>query len=108
MTPALQKLLTEREGRAAGTLGATMTRSVHNRRRNAWIIAVSALVIAIGYGIANSSFRGEPLPLESWWMAAVAPGQVTPWLTPSLVLHEIGAGLPAFVIASAVTGALFL
>jgi len=41
-------------------------------------------------------------------MAVVTPGKVTPWLTPSLVLHEIGAGLPAFVIASAVTGALFL
>lgn len=83
-------------------------RNVRNTHRNAAVIAVSALALAIGFGAVNSSSGGEPLILESWWMAAVSPGQITPWLAPSLALHEIGGGLPAFVIASAVTGALFL
>jgi membrane-associated phospholipid phosphatase len=69
---------------------------------------LTALAVVIGFGVVNATHNGEPFTVDSDWMAAVLGGQLLPWLTPSLVLHEIGAGLPAFVIASAVTGALLL
>jgi len=70
--------------------------------------SLTALAVVIAFGAVNASHRGEPVAVDSEWMAAVLGGQLLPWLAPSLVLHEIGAGLPAFVIASAVTGALLL
>jgi membrane-associated phospholipid phosphatase len=82
--------------------------NISTSQRNAIIAGVTALAVVITFGVVNARFNGEPLTVDSGWMAAVLGGQLVPWLGPSLVLHEIGAGLPAFVIASAVTGALFL
>ncbi|MHA6668095.1 phosphatase PAP2 family protein [Homoserinimonas sp. A447] len=67
-----------------------------------------ALAIAVGFGAVNSgAYRGEPLPLDSAWMDTVGPGQPA-WVPPSVVLHEVGAGLPAFVLASIIAGTLLL
>jgi undecaprenyl-diphosphatase len=77
-------------------------------RRTAIAVGLTALAVVIAFGAVNATYGGEPLAVDSEWMAAVLGGQLLPWLAPSLVLHEIGAGLPAFVIASAVTGALLL
>src|SRR5690554_8075099 len=77
-------------------------------RRIAIAVGLTALAAVIAFGAVNAGHSGEPLGVDSEWMTAVRGGQLLPWLTPSLVLHEIGAGLPAFVIASAVTGALLL
>lgn len=83
-------------------------RSIRKSRTLAVTIAVTALTAAIGFGFINASYSGHPLAADAGWMAAVNPVQSTPWLAPSLFLHEVGAGLPAFVIVSVITGILFL
>ncbi|MHB1329915.1 MAG: phosphatase PAP2 family protein [Gemmatimonadales bacterium] len=66
------------------------------------------LAIAVGFGAVNGGvFRGEPLRVDTAWMETVAPAQPA-WLLPSMILHQIGFGLPAFAIASIIAGGLFL
>ena len=66
------------------------------------------LAIAVGFGAVNGITRGgEPVGIDVGWMAVVGPGQPA-WLLPSLVLHHVGFGVPAFIIASVVAGGLIL
>lgn len=81
---------------------------VRNSQRIAIVIGVTALALVIAFGAVNASYGGGPATVDSAWMATVIGERLLPWLAPSLVLHEIGAGMPAFVIASVITGALLL
>jgi undecaprenyl-diphosphatase len=66
------------------------------------------LVVAVAFGVIIAAvYRGEPLGADLQWMAAVGSDEHG-WLTPSLLFHEIGFGLPAFALACAVGGALLL
>lgn len=77
-------------------------------RRRSIVIGAAALVVAVAFGAINAAvFRGEPLSADLQWMATVGSAE-DGWLAPSLLLHEIGYGLPAFALACAVGGALFL
>lgn len=72
------------------------------------VVGAVALAAVVGFGAINGgAYRGEPLGMDASWMAAVGPGQ-SAWLLPSMVLHQVGFGVPAFVLASIVAGALFL
>lgn len=71
-------------------------------------MAIAVLVVSVGFGVVNAvAAGGDPLHVDTVWMAVVRQ-ESTPWVAPSLFLHYLGAGLPAFVTVSATTGALLL
>ena len=70
-------------------------------------LGVAALSVAVAIGLAVTSEGGAPA-VDAAWMAIVDPGHPSPWLLPSLVLHEVGFGLPAFVMVTTIGGALIL
>ncbi|HEU4806723.1 MAG TPA: phosphatase PAP2 family protein [Homoserinimonas sp.] len=83
-------------------------RELRNRRLLTVGMAIAVLVASVGFGVLNAvAAGGDPLHVDTAWMAVVHP-ESSPWVAPSLFLHDLGAGLPAFVTVSATTGALLL
>jgi membrane-associated phospholipid phosphatase len=82
---------------------------IKRRRTAAIAVALVALALTLEFGLINSlSHSGEPIGLDLAWMELAGAEQHAPWVVPSIVLDEIGSGIPAFVIASAIAAALFL
>ena len=85
-----------------------MTEAGH-QRKVAFAAALISLVLVVAFGLVSGiSESGAPLPVDLAWMNLVAAESTGGWTIPSLVLHEVGAGWPAFLIATAITGALLL
>jgi undecaprenyl-diphosphatase len=83
----------------------TVTRT---RRRTAIVLGVLALAATVALGLMVTVVTHGQAPIvDTAWMALVF-GPASPWIVPSLFLHELGFGLPAFLLATAVGGALFL
>ena len=77
-------------------------------RRRSVVVGGAAFVVAVAFGVINAvGYQGDPLGVDLQWMAAIGPEQHA-WVVPSLLLHEIGFGFPAFALACIVGGALFL
>lgn len=77
-------------------------------RRRSVVVGGAAFVVAVAFGVINAAgYRGEPLGADRQWMEAFGPEQRA-WVVPSLLLHEIGFGFPAFALACMVGGALLL
>src|SRR5688500_8994674 len=111
MVPALQTIRVfdgKRNTEPRGTVGVMAPREFRSRRRLTVAIAIAVLVLSVGFGVANSvTAGGDPLHVDTAWMAAVHL-EASPWIAPSLFLHYLGAGLPAFVTVSVTAGALLL
>lgn len=84
-------------------------RSIRNVGTVTIIVGIAALALTFGFGLINGlSDGGAPLGIDNWWMGMVAAEVLAPWTLPSIVLDEIGSGVPAFVIAAVITVALLL
>lgn len=77
------------------------------RQRIAAALGAIALAAVVGLGLAVTDASETP-DLDAGWMTIVTSGHQSPLTLPSLVLHELGFGLPAFALSTAIAGALFL
>ena len=88
--------------------GRTVDIDTKTRRGIAIVLGALALAVVVVLGlVVTVASDGRTPAVDARWMALVAGGEA-PWTLPSLFLHELGFGLPAFVLASTIAGALFL
>lgn len=86
-----------------------MSTDTKARRGSAITLGVAALACAVALGlVVTVDSGGQPPRVDAGWMAVVGGGQSSPWTLPSLFLHELGFGMPAFVLTTSIAGALFL
>lgn len=82
---------------------------LNSKRTGIVVTALIALALVMGFGVINGlSTGGEPIGVDLAWMNLARAEQLSRWTVPSVILDEIGSGVPAFAIASVIAGALFL
>ena len=86
-----------------------MTTDTAARRWIAITLGAVALATVVALGLAvTAPSHGQAPWIDSRWLEIVVPEHRSPWLLPSLFLHELGFGVPAFVLTTSIAGALFL